>query len=338
MNNIFAFDVDGTLINSKGELQPFVAELFQSIYKQYENPSILFVSGADIQKIKDSIVLIEKNANLKIKNPYIIGLTGAIILNPNGEYFCPPTFLDENFIIELEKLVYNIEKYTYICYATDKGNFFIDYSILEPKQQWLPADEVVDIAFKMARFVVSPTTKENLKNLVCAKQVRAAWVFVADKEKNKEIAKRLEEFAKTKPGLTTNGGFDICVGFGSKVEAVSKVCGNNLKNLVYFGDGLNDVALLSLAKSGLIKGSVGVGTKSEVLSNAELAVPCFNQFVIDYALDNLDKKECIAEFDLLNEKTKFICTPETKHLVFNKIREYALKIAPELEEKKKTFY
>lgn len=334
----FAFDVDGTLITSQGKVQPFVAELFQSIYKKYDDPTVMFVSGADVQKIKDSIKLIETQAGLKIKNPYIIALTGAVILKPDNTLFCAPTFMDENICNEMEEITYTCEKYAYIAYATDEGNFFVDYRKEQQDNHWLSAEEVVEVAYKLARFSIQPIEKAKLLDLQKNHKVRSAWILIADKEKNLQVYENLLKWTKNYDDLNISGGFDMCVGFSSKLQAIRKVCGSDLENLVYFGDGENDLELLALGKMGLIKGSVGVGSKVEVLKSADLAVPYFNQFVVDYALGELKEKQSACEFEVEGKKTRLNCTPNTIRATKEKIKDYAIENAVNFQKLKKTFY
>ena len=84
MKKILAFDIDGTLVDIKTNVQPGVKNLF--LDKRVNNTQILFITGNTITTIKRVRKnLLKLNPNLNCIHSYSASLGGAIVYNENDK-------------------------------------------------------------------------------------------------------------------------------------------------------------------------------------------------------------------------------------------------------------
>lgn len=297
-DRIFVFDIDGTLVGKDAKTKPNVDKLFQSIFKKYNNPRIMFVSGGDTQKVNDAIDLIGKTAGVDLRNSIRASHAGGRILDAKGNKIRPDKYFSLELIQAVLKEVFSVDKYFYVVYCTSEGNFFIDMSALEPEGEWATADEIKKVLFDTGiRLMAQDVSKDEIEQIILDKKVRSLWVFNANQQYNLDADKLLQKLTANYPNLTVATSFFIDLTVSDKVSAINTVFGDELDKIVYFGDEKNDEQALLNGKNGTYCGSIAVGKSRVALESGDLAVPYFNDFAIKYALNELtDESEC--EIDL----------------------------------------
>ena len=297
-DRIFVFDIDGTLVGRNGALKPNVDKLFQSIFASFAKPRIMFVSGGDTMKVDYSINIIEKDAGVDLSKSIRVSHAGGRILDENRQKIIPDKYFPYELVKEILERIFSIDKYFYVVFCTSEGNFFIDMKSLEPESKWIPADEIKRLLYefgsKLGANVVSP---EEMKQIILDKKVRSMWVFNEHHQFNTIANDLIEDLCSQYPGFTIATSFFLDLTMSEKSLAIKTVFPNDLNKIVYFGDDKNDELSLLNGKNGVFCGSIAVGKSLVALQNGDLAVPYFNQFAIDYALNKLDNNS-LSEIEL----------------------------------------
>ena len=297
IDRIFVFDIDGTLVGKDARIKKNVDKLFQSIFKKYSNPRIMFVSGGDTQKVNYSLDLISEEAGVDLSSAIRASHAGGRILDAQGNKIRPDKYFSLKLIQAVLKEVFSVDKYFYVVYCTSEGNFFVDMHSLEPEGEWVTADELKKVLYDTGiRLMAQDVTKDELKKIILDKKVRSLWVFNANHQYNLDADKLLQKLPASYHDLTVATSFFIDLTVSDKISAINSVFGDELEKIVYFGDEKNDEQALLNGKNGTYCGSIAVGKSRVAIESGDLAVPYFNDFAIKYAINELDD-ESICKID-----------------------------------------
>jgi Cof subfamily protein (haloacid dehalogenase superfamily) len=257
MYHIVASDLDGTLLSPEHRLTPFARETLQQLVAK--DIHFVFATGRhhiDVGQMRDSLAI----------PAYMITSNGARVHNAEGELVFSHN-LDEDIASDLFGLQYHHSDILTHVYRDDEWfvsrsspaeqDYFresvFNYQVYEPGL--LPTDNISKVFF----------TCENPEHLIPMEQaIEARW---GDRVNvSFSLPTCLEVMA---------GG----VSKGHALEAVAKTLGHTLKSCIAFGDGMNDVEMLSMAGKGYIMQNAHQRLKDtlpelEVIgSNADDAVP-----------------------------------------------------------------
>lgn len=257
MYHIVVSDLDGTLLSPEHRLTPDARETLQQLVAQ--GIHFIFATGRhhiDVGQMRDKLVI----------PAYMITSNGARVHNPAGELIFSHN-LDLDIAHDLFGLQYHHpEVLTHVyrddewfvsrCSPAEKDYFResdFHYQVYEPGM--LPTDGISKVFF----------TCEEPEHLIPMEQaIEARW---GDRVNvSFSLPTCLEVMA---------GG----VSKGHALESVAKQLGFTLKDCIAFGDGMNDVEMLSMAGKGCIMANAHQRLKDtlpelEVIgSNADDAVP-----------------------------------------------------------------
>ena len=257
MYYIVASDLDGTLLSPEHRITPFARETLQQLVAR--NIHFVFATGRhhiDVGQMRDKLGI----------PAYMITSNGARVHNADGELIFSHN-LDQDIAGDLYGLQYHHPEILTHVYRDDEWfvsrsrpaeqDYFresvFNYQVYEPGM--LPTDGISKVFF----------TCENPEHLIPMEQaIEARW---GDRVNvSFSLPTCLEVMA---------GG----VSKGHALEAVSKLLKYSLKECIAFGDGMNDVEMLSMAGKSCIMLNAAQRLKDtlpevEVIgSNVEDAVP-----------------------------------------------------------------
>lgn len=230
MYHVVASDLDGTLLSPDHTLTPYAKETLKLLTQK--GIHFVFATGRhhiDVGQIRD---------NLEI-SAYMITSNGARVHNTEGELIFSHN-LDADIARDLYMIVHNNPKILTNVYLNDDWYMNRD----RPEQ----ADFFRESVFKYQLF--EPALLET--DGVCK------VYFTCD---DHELLLPLEEAINARWGDRVNVSFSFptClevmaggVSKGHALEQVSKLIGYSLKECIAFGDGMNDLEMLSMSGKGCI--------------------------------------------------------------------------------------
>lgn len=257
MFQIVASDLDGTLLSPEHRLTPYAHDTLQQLVAR--DIHFVFATGRhyiDVGQMRDKLGI----------PAYMITSNGARVHNAEGELVFSHN-LDEDIALELYELHYASPAILTHVYRDDEWfmsrahpaeqDYFREsvftYQVYEPGM--LPGDNISKVFF-------TSDDPDALIPLELALQAR--W------DDRVNVSFSLPTCLEVMAGGVSKG---------HALEAVAKQLGHSLKGCIAFGDGMNDVEMLSMAGKGCIMRNAHQRLKDtlpelEVIgSNAEDAVP-----------------------------------------------------------------
>lgn len=234
----YAFDIEGTLYKG-GHLRDGVDKLFQEISKT--GKPIMFVSGMNEAEITRVVAQIENEANIDLSKATISYNAGAVIRGQDGKYIAK-NYLSDIDIAHIENIVENHSDSAIIVRRSKDNNYrfaITEAEGLAPKAKKLATQVIVKLLEIMK--VVELDSQIATRNQMCALKDVGSLEIVALPNIVKELAKKL---ASELPHLTINAGASLQISTKNKMYAIQKVFGEDLKDIMYFGDGINDLECL----------------------------------------------------------------------------------------------
>ena len=269
MKKQFAFDVDGTLVNKQMQILPGAAEFIGKIIDSINNVEIVITSGASLHEVELAIKLINQNLGEEKFTPKIIAHGGAYIQIDEKTKVENP--LEPNELEELLRIVYNIDPHCAICFRTKEVNFYADKNLPE------------NIIKTMRSLPKSFNAVNNQKSLefrdvkINSREIFGLEIISA---KNPTIYKMLKERYE-KEGFIVSFGTCIEINKVGKVNALLKVY-DDLKNVIYFGDGYNDIPCFR--ECGV---SFGIGNNYEAIKYATHKIKTYYEAIEKFFEDDL---------------------------------------------------
>ncbi len=321
--NNFTFDVDGTLINSHGELNTGVVSIFNRILDTKEDAHITFVSGnstANVQKVITKINDKFREADkLYVLHPNIISFAGSAVYRANGSHLSPieetPLKLDD--IQSIYSRVKECDKNAVIFFCTNEGNYYVQPKMASKTRLALAVLNMKENKKGDGGFKASPTNLQTIHSKVKAGEVYSLEILTLNKESNKNLHESLKPIA-TNSGITLNPGQTIQVSSHSKLQALNTLYQNLTPNMLYVGDSYNDVDCLKFFTP-----SFAIGKNINALTSANVAIKDFSQIMPfinnDYSKiqEQLVKSEQLIK-DVVREKDLEIRKSEQKGLFKNR--------------------
>ena len=246
----FAFDVDLTLIRRNGTVIDGAPEIITAIMKK-SGTRLAIASGASLFEVNHAIDLINAELPKDIKfDPTVIAFGGGYIKTPDKTIKNP---IFNNELKELISIIREIDSKCVICYRTPEVNFYIDQNIsdyLMAKLEHLPKNFGILDNLKDDDYLQSQMKNDNIYSLEIISETH-----------HKEIFDHLTK-VYTPKGYVVNFGTCVEINKLGKLNALKSLFGD-VKKVVYFGDGYNDIPCFK--ECGL---SFGLGDKEDVVKYA----------------------------------------------------------------------
>jgi Cof subfamily protein (haloacid dehalogenase superfamily) len=264
MYKIIASDLDGTLLTSEHKILPFTKQILTQLHQQ--GKQFVFATGrhhVDVGKMRDKLGI----------PAYMITSNGACVHNSNNEIIFQQ-YMSTDIVREVLKLVQ------------------IDQDILINifrKDDWLVNRKEEILKFGKGHFtydffdINNPPLEDVVK------------LFFIREDKNHEKLVVWEDKIKAIFGDKVNITFSapFClevmaagVSKGHALDEIAQMLGAQLNDCIAFGDGMNDVEMLTMAGKGLVMGSAHHKVKS-ALPNNDVIGCCNDQAVAHYLEDHV---------------------------------------------------
>lgn len=265
---LFASDLDGTMLNSKGE---FTVENLNAIEKMREKGiEFVPVTGRCIAEMDQSII----GSGIK----YMINSNGASIYNVETKV----AHITEIKKEALKKIFDILSKYEVLLIAHSNNDDLVEAS--------LRSDEVFDY-HKMSRAykeIILPTSTpiENLKErLLTDTPAEMLALFFRNEKERVECVKEFEKLTEISFTSSTGGNMEVLdatVSKGNAIKKLSSVLGVKPSEIIVAGDNYNDISMTDVAGLSLaVSGAVG-----EMKQKCDKTICSNNDHVADYVYRN----------------------------------------------------
>lgn len=254
MYNIVGSDLDGTLLTPEHKVAPFTRQVLKQLHDQGKH---IVVATA-----RHHINVIDIQNEIDIPT-YIISSNGACIHNSLGDLLLKQELHHDVVvdIIEISKNIPELKIYIYsgdLCFVNhEPKNPDFDYQIFNINNP--PVNDVIKIAFTCNDDSVDILeTLQDKLNITLRHKVNMAF----------STAWCLE---------VMNTG----VSKGHALDIVAQELGYNLNNCIAFGDGMNDIEMLSMVAKGLVMSTAPENVKN-ALPNNDIIGSCAEESVAHY--------------------------------------------------------
>ena len=297
-NYTIALDIDGTLIDKNGKLDPQVLGIFKNA--DLSKTKFILTTGGTIKSAKYALSEINKALNLKGNKKikaYMCTNCGAEIINPNGKLIYETTLSTEQ-TYSLVNSVRSIDNGSVIVYVANDVYFIEDQSDLKTSNQaryikndiliWLYKKKEGKAKKGDAGLDFEQTKKLNLLNDVMSfvnEKGNISSIMVVPTGSSKDLKQEITAFLKESAGnLSVYSGFAIAVPASTKKRAIEYVLSyelknpdyvNNIQQVIYLGDGTNDIEMLQTANISVARGEKA---KEEAKAVAKFKLNSLEQF------------------------------------------------------------
>ena len=259
MYKIAASDLDGTLLTSDHEILPFTKQVLTQLHEQ--GKEFVFATGRhhiDVARMREKLGI----------PAYMITSNGACVHNSENDIIFQQ-LIPNDIVAEILEMV---KKDDEIIISLFRSN------------DWLVNKEEERLNFGKGDFTYQLFDVENppIDDIV--------KVFFIREDKNHEKLVIWEDKIKAhfsdRINITFSAPFcleimDAGVSKGHALDAIAKMKGYQLKDCVAFGDGMNDLEMLSMAGKGVIMGTAHHKVK-QALPDNEVIGCCDDEAVAHY--------------------------------------------------------
>ncbi len=324
----FIFDIDGTLMQENGDINPYVYDLFRNILSQKNNPQIIFNTSASIPRIKHLISNIKKEVG--DFKPIISTFAGSLIFNKEDFPIYSQT-IEYDMIKFIEKTAKSIDKNSILFCRTRDENLFVKPKFLSKKKAIVAFLRLNQLFKSKKAETARSITEEEFENYMKGNNFYEVEVLSLNKNKNKEITKKLTtELALNFPYGSVSGGKLIHISGSSKLDAVNLLLNaEGIEKSVYFGDSYNDIDCLETIPTSFAVGENVKALKAGTYAYKDLSLA--NKLLygeLNPATANLKSKEYIRSVE-----NKLLSKNKTSKLT--KIKQYLYQHLPLNSEKEK---
>ncbi len=311
---IFAFDVDGTIMSSKGKLVNDIVPFVLRMMRAYPNAQFSLITSGTVSAAKYAAKKLGEAYHKTTNEGFcwadkqvpafsldIVALGGSYVTKGTQSSADSPMEFSEHPTTRNPLTAEEIAEVTNVLQAEEfKGTDILYYGeedmvytkskigkkrlitgILKTAKNMKSG--VLPNAEKKEYSGISAVSPEELKKRM-AQDIFTLGLVNLSREKNKAIALELGKRFKDR-GLKVTAGTLLEVGHSNKMQALKSLYGENAKKVIYFGDGTNDIPCLTNADL-----SFAIGKKLKVLQSGKYAIESFID-AIDICLTGKSSKE-----------------------------------------------
>lgn len=269
MKKILAFDIDGTLVDVKTNVQPGVKNLF--LDKRVNNTQILFITGntiTTINRVRNN--LLKLNPNLNCINSYSATLGGAIVYNGKNE-IVRERFLCRKKLRRILDVVVENDPESFFLYMHKNVQTFNHIVSKEIENMIIENYDKINLDSTEFRF-----NYENYQEVLPKlPRIYSINIFSKNNEETyKQLLPLIKEFGYF---MYYSKRFNLLqISACSKLSALrfisKKLSEENqssckVSNMVYFGDGGNDIQCLKACNFSIARGE---NLQEEVVKSAKV--------------------------------------------------------------------
>ncbi|MGB5446894.1 MAG: Cof-type HAD-IIB family hydrolase [Psychromonas sp.] len=267
MYKITASDLDGTLLTSDHKIAPFTKEVLNQLHAQ--GKEFIFATGRhhiDVAHMREQLGI----------PAFMITSNGACVHNDQNDVIFQQ-HLDQQVIAGIIEMIKDDHEIRINIYRND---------------DWLTNKEDLRPGYTHEHFTYSlfDVSAPPLENII--------KIFLTRDDQDHDKLTIWEEKIKAKFPNSTNVAFSspscleimhVGVSKGHALETIAKMKGYQLKDCIAFGDGMNDLEMLTMAGKGLVMGGAHHKVKM-ALPEHEVIGHCDEQAVAHYLLKHLIRK------------------------------------------------
>ena len=290
--HVIACDIDGTLMNKNGKLDSDVLDLFKK--HDPANTKSILTTGGSYKSALFALQEINKHLVQPIK-PYITTSCGSQIYSPEGELIKDYCFKSDD-IYNFNQTLKENDKYSMIMYVSDNKYFIQNQDKIfdENKVRGL-INALLLYVFKRKEAKKGDAsgvnflscndldTIEKVQNFIKQNGIHAIYVAPTSlsSEQKSALKKGLKSVANK---YATYDGMILTIFARSKKDAIKDILEiekdnpeyvNNLQEVVYLGDGVNDVELLNECNLSVARGEKAKESAKKV---AKLSLTNLSEF------------------------------------------------------------
>lgn len=270
-----AFDIDGTIINNEGKVDSKVMALFNKA--DLNKTTFIFLTGGTSLNALKALRLINKNLNNptgKEIKAYYTSDCGAKIVSPDGKVIQDNAFSTDE-IFNIVEAVRNADNGSAIIYATRNAYFIENQEHLKSGSfgRYVKNGVMLHLYKRSERKKGDMGIVINECNYVKDKQEIASFIatngeiasiFIAptshDKDVKMQVLNSVKDAAQNHPLYS---GRLACVAYDSKLSALKTILeiekdnpkyADSVRQVVYFGDGTNDIEMLETCNLSIARG------------------------------------------------------------------------------------
>ncbi len=257
-----AFDIDGTLIDRKGELFPGVFPIFEN--KKITDCNLIFATGnfqSTTQALWDRLVF--HFPHMKDMKPYFITATGAMIYGRDGQELFKHC-LDKDKILKVTKQLCEIAPLSVLAFGKDDTMFHIPY----PKTEELASSIEEFIEHEKSKKIGIPITTgpKTAKQIIMEDGDILNAIVLHSTQRERILDLLIEEFGNDECGIYQAKFLDIITltartkwtALKTLVEHEKKQPASHFakdaKDIYYFGDDVNDIECLQKCTFSVARG------------------------------------------------------------------------------------
>ena len=286
----FAFDMDGTLVDSKGRILEGVVDNFQAILRDVPDAKISIVTASTpniINVFVDNVnkEFRERGIEFKFK-PYIASCLGARIEDPDGKLLFNKT-LKPSLVKDIANRINIVEENKFLLYVVKDSNYY-NLDVLNSKEKVLmPILKIKQAQKGYAKFEAFASNTDELEKIVNNNEILGLYILGLSSDSVKEIHNALKTIDLQ--GSYVDKGSVVKVTNSNKLNAIKFIYGDDLSKVVYIGDGRNDIEALKACGN-----SIAVGTNVEVLKSAQFPIIQIKD-VYETMTSSIVKKQAIKD-------------------------------------------
>lgn len=263
-----AFDIEGTLLDKKGILQPEVYEIFKKA--DLSNTNFVFLTGGSYSIAVETVKQINDIIDGEFM-PWIVSNGGSQIYAPSGNLIFDSS-LDNDVITDAVKTAKEIDSGAVFMYATTDTNYVevqqktfnkiaMDLYKRKDAKKGCSAMNLVDVE--------GVATGRSLEDVLSEiGEVKELYAVSLSGSKREKLLSALENILAGRNSVY--GGKYMAIPARNKLSALQYLVSSessmpkDVTDVVYFGDGLNDVECLQACSVSIARGEQACKEAKEV--------------------------------------------------------------------------
>ncbi|WP_425379644.1 Cof-type HAD-IIB family hydrolase [Spiroplasma endosymbiont of Stenodema calcarata] len=243
---LIAVDLDGTALNSVGEMSPYTLEVLQGLARQ--NIKLVIATGRPLYQTRHIV----KNLGLTDVNDFTVSLNGSVVANNATEEILFCDYFDQELLRDLYADVLAFDLDTLIMFDADHSSF--NKMLLHCKGFEDKITKRYLASFIAGQDEVTACLYTNNFNV----NVNKIYISSYTSDINRFVAKWQNAIEISQEIRGDRSALEITSRHINKASGIAHICKKyqlTAKNVMAFGNEHNDVAMLKWAEIGVAMGN-----------------------------------------------------------------------------------